>query len=148
MAQVLAVLLTIALVGLAFYATRYFRDRGQASAAPGTVSKLEQPGAPATSSHPLAKFLEVTGIRLTEEKGRRFARVLVVNHSSASLPDMQLRIYIKAANREITDFPVTLSSLAPYETRDLATEVKVGLKPYEMPDWNMTQATFDITSRP
>jgi hypothetical protein len=150
MTQVLAVLLTVAVIGMLFFATQFFRSRGSQAAAKATpdVSGTAVPTAAVASnkSHPLAKYVEVTGVRLTDEKRKRYCRLLVVNHSSADLPDLHMNVRVVAADKEIVDFPVTVPSLGPYESRDVVTEVKVGLKPYEMPDWQMTRASFEITS--
>lgn len=149
MAQILAVLLTIAVVGLIFFAVQYFRKSSRTPAAQTAETKMELPAtSPSAGAHPLAKFLEVTGVRLSEERGRRFVKVLVVNHSQADLPDLQLRVNVKAAGSEIVEFPVNLQPLGPYESRDIMAEVKLGLKPYEMPDWRYMTASFEITSQP
>jgi len=69
-------------------------------------------GAASKKAHPLAKFLEVTGVRWTED-GKQKAKLqfVVVNHSAADLPELKMQITVKAAGKPLFDFPFTVSSL-------------------------------------
>jgi hypothetical protein len=102
--------------------------------------------APATV-HPLAKYIEITGLRLIEDKGGQ-AKIgyIVVNHSPADLPDLRAHITLTAAGKPMFDFSAPIPSIGPYESKDLSTTVKTQLKPYELPDWQVLKPSFRITS--
>jgi hypothetical protein len=117
----------------------------KASAGPN----LEAPGTPATaqtsSRHPLAKHLEVTGLRLTHAgKGRVDIQYTVVNHSPANLPDLKLDIAIRSADKVFFEFPAKIPSLGPFEAREMKAAVPTDLKPYELPDWQLIRPQFAV----
>lgn len=109
---------------------------------------FESPGTAgvAQSAHPLAKHVEISGVRLIGEKGRTRVQILVINHSGADLPELKLRVQLAAEGRTPFEFPVTVPSLGPYEYRDLAATVKTNLKPYEWPDWQFIRPKFQVVS--
>ena len=113
---------------------------------------LETPGAPSAvsvSTHPLAKYIEITGLRIMEDKrGQAKIGYVVVNHSPADLPDLDVQITLSAAGKAIFAFPVKIPSIGPYEAKDLASLVKTKLQPYELPDWQALKPTVTIKSAP
>jgi hypothetical protein len=121
-----------------------------------TAVKAEAPvlGKPAQAgrgagAHPLAKLLEVGGVRVREDKGGNAKiQFVVINHSGADLPKLQAEIRLRSGDREFFAFPVDLPSIGPYESKELSATVKTDLKPYELPDWQMVQPQFTITSEP
>jgi hypothetical protein len=116
-----------------------------ASSTPAPVTQ----GAAARKAHPLAKFLEITGVRFTEDaKQKGKVQFIVVNHSAADLPELKMQITLKAAGKPLFDFPFTVSSLGPYESKDFSAPIRTELKGYELPDWQFLKADFDITSQP
>lgn len=144
----LATLGVIALLALLYI---YVLPQGGSAAEKTAEEELEQPAAatPAASpgAHPLAKHLELTGVRIGESSGGRVRiQFLVVNHSGASLPELDLGVTILSSGREFFDFPVKLNSLGPYESKDMSVSVRSTLKPYEMPDWQLVRPQFVITS--
>lgn len=105
--------------------------------------------AQAKTPHPYAKFLEVTGVRVNEDaKQRAQVQFIVVNHSAADLPEMKMQITVRSGGKSLFDFPYTVPSLGPFETKEASTALKTELKPYELPDWQFIKADFDITSTP
>lgn len=107
--------------------------------------------APAQHAHPLAKHLEVAGIRLAETSPQT-AKVsfVVINHSGAELPDLKLEVILRptTGGNPVFDFPVNLPSIGPFEARDMTSTIKTTLKPYELPDWQFLRPEFRITSEP
>ena len=96
-------------------------------------------------THPLGKHLEISGVRVTDGKNGRFnVKFIVTNHSNAELPPLKVEALIQARNREFFRVPVTLASLGPYETRELETNVRSDLKPYELPDWQLIRPSLSI----
>jgi hypothetical protein len=123
------------------------------SEATGQGAALEKPGVTGTASsaHPLAKHLEIAGIRITEPSAKT-AKVnfVVINHSAADLPDLKLELTLRPSEGggPIFKIPVNLASIGPYESREMTSTVKTTLKPYELPDWQLLRAEFRIASEP
>jgi hypothetical protein len=121
------------------------------SSAKSSVVALEGPGTAGNSAaapvHPLAKYIEITGLRLMEDGGGQ-AKIgyIVVNHSPADLPDLKAQLTLSAAGKPMFVFPVLIPSIGPYESKDLTTTVKTQLKPYELPDWQALKPSLTITS--
>ena len=97
-----------------------------------------------TSQNPLAKHLEIAGVRLTGQGGRAQIQFVIVNHSAAELPELRLNIDMVAGDKKVFTFPFTAPSIGPFETRDLSTTVKTNLKPYEWPDWQVLRPQFRV----
>ncbi len=106
-------------------------------------------GAAGKKPHPLAKFLEVVGIRWVEDaKQKAKIQFIVVNHSAADLPELKMLISVKAGGKVLFDVPFTVSSIGPYESKEFSTPIQTALKGYELPDWQFVKADFEITSQP
>lgn len=121
--------------------------KNHAATAP-VKAAIEQPGpaGAAAAAHPMAKHLEIAGIRVTAAPGGKVRiQYAVVNHSAASLSAMKMMVTLVSADRSYFEFPTTIPSLGPYEAKDLTTTVTSTVKPYEMPDWQMFRARFRIT---
>lgn len=128
----------------------YVLPRGTASS---TATTLENPGSPApvasTPAHPLAKYIEIAGIRVMEgSAGQVKIGYIVVNHSPADLPDLQARITLSAAGQAVFEFPAAIPSIGPYESKDMAATLKTKLQPYELPDWQTLKPAIAITAEP
>jgi hypothetical protein len=123
--------------------------QGADRAATQEKAALEAPGpaGSAARSHPLAKHLEVTGVRLKDfRNGKATIQFVVVNHSAASLPEMTMDVKIVSGGKTFFDIPAQLPSLGPYEVKDLSSPVTTELKSYEMPDWQMIRPQFSLRS--
>jgi hypothetical protein len=115
--------------------------------AAGTIAPVTAAGS--KKAHPLAKFLEITGLRFTEDaKQRAKVQFVVINHSAADLPAVKMQIAVKAGGKTVFDFPFSVSSIGPYESKDFSVPVHTALKEYELPDWQFLKADFEITSEP
>ncbi len=122
------------------------------------VSKLPSPAlAPGLMTaenrkHPLAKYLEVAGIRLSESKqGKLTVRFGVVNHSDADIADLGLSLALrpstaKAADPPFCTFSVKVPTLPPQELASAQGDCTTSLRVYELPDWQYIRATYTITS--
>ncbi len=150
-----ALVVALVLVGVGFAAYLYLlpssRDE-RAAAAGGTA--LEPVATPAAGAkvHPLAKHIEITGLRVTEDaKQKAQAKFVVVNHSAAELGDLQLAVTLRptaAGQAPVASFNIKIPALAPYESREISTAVKTPLRAYEVPDWQFLRAEFEIISPP
>jgi hypothetical protein len=105
------------------------------------------PGAAARTAHPLAKYIEVTGLRVMEG-GAGQARIafVAVNHSPADLPELDVQVTLTGAGKSLFDFPVTIPSIGPYESKDITAAVKTNLRPYELPDWQTLKPSLRIVA--
>jgi len=126
--------------------------KGSKAAKTTVPTKLEAPVTPATagagSKHPLAKHLEVAGVRLMHAgKGKVDIQYMVINHSAANLPELTLAVAIRSADKVFFEFPAKVASLGPYESRDMKATVSTELKPYEMPDWQMMRPQFVVQAQ-
>jgi hypothetical protein len=109
---------------------------------------------PATtiSKHPLAKYIELAGFRLTESKpGQLEVKFVAVNHSEAELGDLKLNIQLRTTAAKPDDPPVAqfqamVPALRPLEISDVSAKVNTKLRIYELPDWQFLHAEFEITS--
>jgi hypothetical protein len=117
------------------------KARGTAAAAPATAPSVEPAPAAAAGVSGLTNTVELTGFRVTEDRTQRAqVRFLVVNHSLAELPETKLQVSLKREREEIMNFPMTLPSLGPHESREITATTKTRLRAYEMPDWQFIRA--------
>jgi hypothetical protein len=114
------------------------------------------PGGPGpastTSKHPLAKYIELSGFRLSESgAGKLKIKFAAINHSDADLGDLTVKVRLltsasKPGDPPITEFEAKIPSLGPQEVKDITAEAITTLRIYELPDWQFLRADFDITS--
>jgi hypothetical protein len=104
--------------------------------------------------HPLAKFIEIAGFRISEPKpGRLKVEFAVINHSDADVSDLGLNVALRPTTAKPDDPPfctvtVKLPSLAPQSLKDASGECGTKLRVYELPDWQFLRPSFQITSPP
>ena len=104
-----------------------------ACSAPSPDSKpLKNAGAPeatttiVSNKHPLAKYLELSGYRISETSaGKLNIKFAVVNHSEADIGDLTLKIRLvttasKPDDPPITEFEAKVPALGPQEIKDVA----------------------------
>jgi hypothetical protein len=87
----------------------YVLPRNSTAPATATLESPATPGTPAAPVHPLAKYIEITGIRVMEDgPGQVKIGYIVVNHSPADLPELQAHLTLSAAGKPIFEFPATI----------------------------------------
>jgi hypothetical protein len=146
---VVAILAAVGMAALLAVLYLFILPKGGSAQKAAEAPKLEAPSTPATagagSKHPLAKHLEVAGVRLTHTgKGRVDIQYMVINHSAADLPDLTLNVAIRSGDKVFFEFPAKVPSLGPFESKDLKASVTTDLKPYELPDWQMMRPQFTV----
>ena len=111
------------------------------------------PGPAATTSkHPLAKYIELAGFRVSESQaGKLKIKFAAINHSDADLGDLTVKVRMitsasKPGDPPVTEFDAKIPSLGPEEEKDVTAEGTTKLRIYELPDWQFLRAEFDITS--
>ena len=105
--------------------------------------------APSPVATALAKHLEVTGLRLFEEKKRSQVRFVVVNHSTANMAGLQGNLTLRASepgSKPIAVIPFTIDAIGPLESREITAALKTSLRAYELPDWQFLKADLELTA--
>jgi hypothetical protein len=147
-AWLVTILVAAVAIGLIFGIVRLLGSKGSSSAGPAATP--QQQAAAGDSSNPYAKFIEVTGIRVVEDaKKHAKAQFLVVNHSSADLPDQELEITLTTTTAKAGDDPLAVVTVKTGElpangSKDVATPLNTKLRAYELPDWQFLKASFAI----
>jgi len=127
--------------------------RGQTSAAPSAT--VESPAAkPGAKPHPLQKYIEVSGVRILEDKKKNpIVKFMVTNHSGAEIADLGGNVTVwgrtqKSEEEAAGTFSFSNSNLGPYESKELTAPLTTKLKVYELPDWQNVSTDIQITSPP
>lgn len=100
--------------------------------------------------HPLAKYLELAGYRLTEKgEGKLDVRLGVVNHSDADITDLEIAVTLrpntgKEDEPPVCSFKTKVPAIGPQEIKDVTVQVPTKLRVYEMPDWQFLRGEFEI----
>ena len=113
----------------------------------------EPPGAAVpTNKHPLTKYLELVGFRMSEAGvGKLKIKFSAINHSNADLGDIEVKVKLtttaaKPGDEPVATFDAKIPSLGPEETKDVTVTVPTKLRIYELPDWQFLRGEFEITS--
>jgi hypothetical protein len=121
-------------------------------------SNKQTKGAPSVPAHftasntsnPIAKYIELVGLRVTERSpGHLVVQFGVVNHSEADIGDVKMKVNLgttaaKPGDPPLISFPATVSKLGPNELKDVSVEVPTKMRVYELPDWQFLKADFEI----
>jgi hypothetical protein len=126
-----------------------------AATGPSTV-KIDPVSKPVPTNgkiHSLAKYIEISGFRLSEPKaGTVRVRMNVVNHSNADLGELPMKVSIMAAGAKPEDPPIAevaiKVTLGPEETKQAEASSPSKVRLYELPDWQFLRCTFEITAAP
>ncbi|HEY6393222.1 MAG TPA: hypothetical protein VIX89_18215 [Bryobacteraceae bacterium] len=101
-------------------------------------------------SNPLAKYIELVGIRANEKSpGHLQVQFGVVNHSEADVGDVALDVSLgttaaKAGDPPLITFSTKVPALGPNEMKQVSVDVPTKLRVYELPDWQFLKADFQI----
>jgi hypothetical protein len=113
---------------------------------------VEPTSAVPTKKHPLAKYVELVGFRLSEAGGGKLRiKFVVVNHSEADIGDLGVKVRLTSSSSKpedppIAEFEVKVPTLGPEEIQEVVATVPSKLRIYELPDWQFLKAEFEITS--
>lgn len=113
---------------------------------------LEPTSAVPIKRHPLAKYVELSGFRLSEAGGGKLKiKFVVINHSLADIGDLGVKVRLTASAAKPDDPPIAVfdakvPTLGPEEIQDVTATVATKLRGYELPDWQFLKAEFEITS--
>jgi hypothetical protein len=129
------------------------------SSSPAPETKAaKQVGAPLavtsviSGKHPLAKYLEIAGFRVTEGgAGKLTVKFAVINHSDADIGDLTMKVTLTTTAAKPEDAPIAVfdakvPALGPQEVKDAIGTATTKLRVYELPDWQFLKADAEITS--
>ncbi|HVW84033.1 MAG TPA: hypothetical protein VHB50_05115 [Bryobacteraceae bacterium] len=145
--------IAFALAFIGIFAAVYFGIQRFGRTNPVEKAGLENPANPSQQkvTNPLQKYVEVGGIRLLTENKKPVAKFVVVNHSSAEIPDLAANVTLWASTSRseedsVGSFSFKLRNLSASGSQELTEPLKTKLKPYELPDWQNATAEVQITS--
>lgn len=152
----LAVLFAMGFIALGiggYYAYKHFTTQAESSTPPIALETPVQAKTEASKANILAKYIEITGIRLIEDSSQRTrVHFLVVNHSGADIADLAGKVSLKPRSakpdeKPVGEFSFRVPSIGPYESREVSTVLNTSLRAYEIPDWQFLWADVEITSK-
>lgn len=125
------------------------------SSSPQTKSGSTAPQGPRGSagSNPVAKYIEVSGFRISEKKpGALSIRFAVTNHSDADIANVEMTVNLRTTASKPNDPPVAtfsarVENLGPQELKDVTAEIATALRAYELPDWQFLTADVQIADQ-
>jgi hypothetical protein len=149
-AVLVAVGLMAAGAGAYYFLLPSSRSAGATAGQKAPLEPAAAAGAAAPATNRLAKFIEATGFRITEDERKRLnIRFLIVNHSPADIGDLAGKVHLKTTEgKSIADFDFKTTRLGPYESVEFTVLVSTTLRAYEVPDWQFLTADLEITSPP
>ncbi len=120
------------------------------SAKPAPATRFQPSARVSPSSNPVAKYIEITGFRITEKgPGKLLVRFAVVNHSDADIGNLVMTVNLRATTSKPGDAPLAsfnarVEGLGPEDLKEVSAEVPTKLRVYELPDWQFIQPDFQI----
>ncbi len=104
-----------------------------------------------SSSNPVAKYIELVGVRITETKpGTLQVKFAVVNHSDADVGNIEMNVNLRPTTAKPEDPPLAsfkarVDGLGPEDLKEVTVDVPTKLRAYELPDWQFLTTDFEIT---
>jgi len=156
-AWLMSIVFAILFVGLgagAYFGIKYFSGSNEAASGgpPAALSKAPSSAGASAKASALQKYVEVVGLRLTEEANKKpQVRFVVVNHSGAEIADLAGNVNLwartaKSDEEAVGTFTFKIASLGPYETKEMSGALNTKLRVYELPDWQNLVPEVQITS--
>jgi hypothetical protein len=148
----LTVLFAFAFLGLGsglYWGVGYLRNPSSIAAPPATV---ESPTAkPAAKTSPLQKYVEISGVRWSEDAKKHIVvKFTVTNHSDADLTGLGGNVTIWGRTQKSEEDAVGTFSfnanVGPQASQEVSATLNTKLKVYELPDWQNVNADLQITS--
>ncbi|HVY93018.1 MAG TPA: hypothetical protein VHA14_09730, partial [Bryobacteraceae bacterium] len=132
---------------LALFAAAYYVMNAHSSS---TSSAAKDAAAKTQTTNPLAKYIEVVGVRLMSAKDGQEVRFLVVNHAAAELTDLSANVTLYANTQRSEEDPVgtftfRLPEIGANESKEMTAPLKTDKAPYDMPeDWRNISADVQV----
>lgn len=121
-------------------------------AAPAPAAETSEPavkGAEGREQVNIAKSLELTGVRIVEEKKKAWVRVMVINHSASDIAEVKgtITVLTKDGQKTVGSIPVTIPDLLSFEAKEVTGPLNTSMRAYEVPDWQFLRAEIDLKKR-
>ncbi len=154
-AWLMSIVFAILFVGLgagAYFGIKYFSGSSEATTGGPPTAAAKAPASTSAKASALQKYVEVVGLRLTEEANKKpQVRFVVVNHSGAEIADLAANVNLwartaKSDEEAVGTFTFKIASLGPYETKEMSGPLNTKLRVYELPDWQNLVPEVQITS--
>jgi len=136
---------------------QYLSENRDAKAAPAAGQHPLQASAgtstgAAVDPHPFARFVEVTGLRVIADLNHKSQmQYVVVNHSSARLSEVALKIAVRSTadsgSAPLFTLSVVVPSLAPYQSKEIRTDLDAALRLTAIPDWDNLRADVQVSTK-
>ena len=149
----LTVLFAFAILGLVAgirWGVGYLQNPSQAASPP--PAQVESPAAkPVAKTSPLQKYVEISGVRWTEDaKKRVMVKFTITNHSDADLPGLAGNVTVwgrtqKSEEDAVGTFSFT-ANVGPQASQEVSAPLTTKLKIYELPDWQNVNTDLQITA--
>ena len=147
---------TVMILGVASVMQNRSSDHGSPSTAT-TAQAATQPApepaaAPVEHQHPLARFIEVTGLRVVADlQHRSQLHYIVVNHSASEATGLVLQIAVRSfaqdSKEPLFQVSAVVPSLGPYQAKEIRTDLDAPLQSTPIPDWGDLKADVQVTTR-
>jgi hypothetical protein len=135
---------------------QYFTGNGDAKASSVPVSQASSADAALDvapgETHPLARFVEVTGLRVVADlKHRSQLHYIVVNHGSTQLAGVSLRIAVRSSVTGANDPPLfavatVIPSLGAYQSKEFRVDLDGDVRSSVIPEWQNLRADFQVAT--
>jgi hypothetical protein len=150
----LTIVFAFAFVGLAasvYWGSIYLRgSAGAGGAAPVTENPAAKGGG---KPHPLAKYLEIAGMRFIGDKKNTQARFVLINHSEAEITGLAANVTVwgrtqRSEEDAVGTLQFKVDDIGPTEFKEVTVTLNTKLKIYELPDWQNVTTDLQITAPP
>jgi hypothetical protein len=150
----LTVLFALAFLGLVagvYWGVGSLRG-GSGSTAAAPAANVESPAAkPGAKTNPVQKYIEISGIRFTEDaKKRILVKFSLTNHSDADLSGLAGNVTMWGRTQKSEEEAVGTFSFAtdvgPQVTKEVSAPLTTKLRIYELPDWQNVTTDLQITA--
>jgi len=139
-------------VGMAIYWWVGSSNSSGSAAATTPAATVESPAAKAgAKTNPLQKYVEISGVRFTEDAQKRIlVKFVVTNHSDSDLSGLTGNATIsgrtqKSEEDAVGTFSFT-TNVGPQAFQEVSAPLTTKLKIYELPDWQNVTTNLQITS--
>jgi hypothetical protein len=114
-----------------------------------TSVEASSPSDAAQSAFPtLAKYVEVTGVRVFADTNNSEIRYVVVNHSAAELPPFQLMVKLRPKRGPaVCSFSASVQGMGPNESREMRTTIRREVHSYDLPEWRDLRIEAHVTAK-
>jgi len=142
-------LATVGIIAAVLWTVGYFKNRPEVKPSTAVESPAAKPGAP---TNPFQKFIEVSGIRFSEDprhKSKILVTCMITNHSQADVSGLAGNVTIWGMTRKADEDAVGTftfdTAVHPFESKEVTAPLNTKLKIYELPDWQNVTTDLQIT---